>query len=98
MWKIGDRVLGRRQEDGYWYTGTVRHTDGDRYYVIFDDGEDELLSAERLRPVELEVGDRVFARAGAGGEYAPGTITGKKGEKLRIRFEDGAHEWTSLAR
>src|SRR5262245_43291121 len=97
MWKVGDRVFGKRQEENIWYPGTVRHIDGQRCYVIFDDGEDALMGQDQLMPVNLKVGDRLFARPGPGRTYAPGTVIGKKGEKLRIRFDDGAQEWTDLA-
>ncbi len=96
MWKIGDRVFGQRQEEAAWYPGTVRHVDGERFYVIFDDGEDALIVRDRLRPLSLDVGDRILARAGDAGDYAPGTIVGKKGNQVRVRFESGTQEWTDL--
>ncbi len=97
MWKIGDRVLGRRQKEPYWYPGTVRHVDGTRFYVIFDDGDDALLDLERLRAFQLQVGDRVFVRTAAPQTYAPATVTALKGDQLRVEYEGGAEEWTKLA-
>jgi len=53
MWKVGDRVLGKRHDENYWYPGTVRHVDGGRAYVIFDDGEDALAADDQLQPLDL---------------------------------------------
>ncbi len=97
MWKVGDRVLGRRHEDVYWYPGTVRHIDGDRCYVIFDDGEDALVGRDNLRAIDLQVGDRVFARTAAGRAYTAASVTGRKGDELRLQYDDGTSAWTPLA-
>jgi hypothetical protein len=89
MWNNGDRVLGNRPPGDFWYPGTVRHSDGRRFYVIFDDGEDALLTPDQLRPLALEVGNRVYARRGPGGNHEPGRIAERTGDRLLITFADG---------
>jgi hypothetical protein len=96
MLKIGDRVLGRRPPEDYWYPGTIRHSVGSRFYVIFEDGEDALLPPEHLRPLRLEAGDLVFARRAAEGDYEPARITAKADDKLNLTFPDGQKAWTAL--
>jgi hypothetical protein len=97
MWDKGDRVLGKRHDDNYWYPGTVKHVEGGRCYVIFDDGEDTLAGQDQLRPLDFRDGDAVFVRFGEAGAYVPGTVTGRKGDQLHVRFEGGREDWTPLA-
>jgi hypothetical protein len=97
MWTIGQRVFGKRQELPHWYPGTVRHVDGGRCYVIFDDGEDALLDAERLRAFKLRAGDRIAVRTAVPHNYAPATVTALEGEQVRVRYDSGNEEWTKLA-
>src|SRR5262249_31894351 len=99
MWKNDDRVLAKREpEEDYWYPGTIRHSEGSRHFVIFDGGRDARVGPSELRPLRLEVGDRVFVRRG-GQEHEPGRIVDKEGDKLLITFKnDGQQAWTPLAR
>lgn len=94
MLKIGDRVWGRRPPEDYWYPGTIRHSVGDRFYVIFDDGEDALLPPEHLRPLRLEVGDMVYARRSAASEFESAQVADKTEDKLLLTYEDGQQLWT----
>ncbi len=98
MWSVGDRVLGKRPEEPFWYPGTVKHSDGTRYFVLFDDGEDALLPAAELARLEWQAGDRVFVRAATSRAYTAATVSGKDGDALQVRFDDGRQEWTSAAR
>jgi hypothetical protein len=96
MLTIGDRVLARRDSEDYWYPGTIRHSDGSRFYVIFDDGEDALLAPAALRLLQLEPGDHIFVRR-ADREYAFGEIVDRADDRLRVTFDDGEKIWTGLA-
>jgi hypothetical protein len=98
MWTTGDRVLGRRGEDNYWYAGTVRHIDGERCYVIFDDGEDALLAPAQLLPVRLQTGDAVWVRSEQDSTYKPAGIVAMKGDEICVRYDSGAEEWVRPAR
>ncbi len=57
MHKNGDRVLVLR--DDYWYPGTIRHVDAQRFFVICDDGEDGFFEAHHLTALKLGIGDQV---------------------------------------
>jgi hypothetical protein len=96
MWNHGDRVLANRPPEPYWYPGTVRHIDGDRLYVIYDDGEDALLTGEQLMPLKIEVGDRVWARLPAGRTYSLARVVRVDGEQLYLEYDDGEQERSSL--
>jgi hypothetical protein len=95
MWKIGDRVFGRKGTDEYWYPGTVRHLDGKRCYVIFEDGDDALVDMRKLKALELHAGDRVFARQPTEAEFTPGTVLAWDDLKVHVRWESGEENWTS---
>jgi hypothetical protein len=99
MWKNGDRVLARREpEEDYWYPGTIRHSQANRHFVLFDDGGDALVGPSGLRPLSLELGDGVFVRR-SGRDYEPGRITDREGDLLLIAFKSGGQPlWTPLAR
>jgi hypothetical protein len=96
MWTIGDRVIGRRTAEEFWYPGTIRHSDGSRFYVIFADGEDALLGAEQLRPLQLRVGDLVFARKQDNRDYQPARLTEQAEDRLLLTYTDGERAWTAL--
>src|SRR4051812_32950706 len=40
MWTTGDRVLAQRLPGEFWYPGVIRHIQDDRFFIIYDDGED----------------------------------------------------------
>ena len=94
MWKIGDRVLGRKGSEPFWYAGTVRHIDGHRSYVIFDDGDDALVEASRLRKLELKEGDHLLARLPTEREFTPAALLGWDDDKVHVRWDGGEENWT----
>src|ERR1700676_954344 len=97
MWKVGDRVFGRKGSEQFWYAGTVRHLDGDRCYVIFEDGDDALVEVRKLIALELQKGDRVFARQPREAEFAPGEVLDWDADKVRVSWDHGADNWTSYS-
>src|SRR5205823_1886357 len=88
---------GKRHDENYWYPGTVKHVEGNRCYVIFDDGEDALAGTEHLMPIQLRDGDRVFVRFGEDRTYVPGAVVAAKGDRVRVRLEGGREDWIALA-
>ncbi|HYV35789.1 MAG TPA: hypothetical protein VE988_08810 [Gemmataceae bacterium] len=96
MWKSGQRVFGQKGNDQVWYTGTVRHIDGERCYVIFDDGDDGFVASANLKPLELHPDDTVFARLPMDGEYKPAKVVAWDDEKVRVKWPSGDEDWTSF--
>src|SRR5262249_35901946 len=80
----------------YWYPGVIMGVNGDQYHVFFDDGNQTVTTADRLRPVRIGVGDRVWCRWKAGPTYFPGEITRKNGEVIHIHYDDEDEETTLL--
>jgi hypothetical protein len=97
MWKTHDRALAQLGDDPCWYPGTIRHIDGERYYVILDNREDGWATAEQLRELAVRPGDAVFVRVPGYDYYAPGKVLIQDGERLHVRFADG-EEWATLDR
>ncbi len=94
MWNTGDRVLAHRPPGNFWYPAVIRHIDGHRFFVIFDDGEDGFVQAKQMLQLDLEAGDQVFARKPPSKEYRPARIVDKMADQVQVRFRNGTLEWT----
>jgi hypothetical protein len=95
MLNVGERIFGRKGQEDCWYTGTIRHVDGERFYVIFDDGDDALLESKRLKSLDLHIGDQVFARLPMEMDFKPARIIAWDDDKIRVQWANGAEDWTS---
>lgn len=98
MWNTGDRMMAQRAPGDYWYPGTIRHIQEDRYFVIFDDGEDGFVRAPQLKPLQLEIGDRVLAYAPGKREFEPARISDKRADELQVQFDRGGLAWVTTAK
>ena len=96
MWKVGQRVFGQKGTEQFWYTGTVRHIDGERCYVIFDDGDDALLDAAQIKALDLHAGDRIFARLPMEAEFKPAKVIAWDDDKVQVQWTSGEENWTSF--
>jgi hypothetical protein len=96
MWTVGERVFGQKGAEQFWYTGTVRHIDRERCYVIYDDGDDALVEPNKLKALNLQTGDRVFARLPMDGDFKPATVVAPDHDKVRVRWMNGEEDWTSV--
>jgi len=94
--KIGARVLARGF-DSYFYPGMVRAVDGERCEIAFDTGALAWVHCANVRPPDVVVGSQVDCRANAGPAFVPGIVEQQLGEKLRIRYQGGGEEWTTLS-
>ncbi len=98
MWKVGDRVLARRRPEVFWYPATVRHIDGPRYYVIFDDGDDGFAAAEDMIPCQFEAGDRVQVYQAAASNYLPARVVGTDTDTLTVRYMNKEEQPVAVAK
>ncbi len=94
--QVGDRVLARYY-DSFFYPGMVRAIDGDRCEIAFDDGDAAWVHRANVRRPDVAVGSQVFCRANAGPAFLPGVVEQQMGEKLRVRYDGGGEEWTTLS-
>lgn len=96
MWNNGDRVLAKRQGDKIWFPGTVRHFDGTRYYVIFDDSEDVLVDEDAMMQLQWKQGHQVFVHEKDEDEDTPALIIEIGEHSLRLQYPNGEKRWTPL--
>ncbi len=97
-WNEGDRAYAFWDEDEYFYPATIVSIDGEDIYVRFDTGEEEWTNADYLEPYEAEVDEEVECQSKEDDMYYDVTIIDVDGERVEVEFEDGATEWTTLAR
>ncbi len=96
-WKIGDRVIANWTGDDYWYPGTIAKIEGGQYYVVYMDGDEEWVSANRLAKEEIKAGDKVECNWLGQGYYYPGTIGSRNGDEITMNYDDGDNESTTIA-
>lgn len=99
MYSIGDRVLGQWEPE-WFYPGVIVGTSPEGLTIQFDDGDRTLLSADKLRPLNIRIASRIYCRWQGGPAYYPGTITAITGSAIEIHYDDGDREinTVSLAR
>jgi hypothetical protein len=97
MWAVHARVLVRPESDSFWYPGTVRHADGDRYYVILDNQEDGWFYDHQLRPLQLAAGMQVAVREFASSQSKVGVVEAVQGSIVQVRTGDGKKLTANLA-
>lgn len=94
--QASEKVLAR-WSDG-WYVGTVLQRVGDRFKVVFDDGDEAILPQSGIRPLDWTAGTRLQCNFKGSGRYFPGMITQKSGTKITIKYDDGDQEVTLMGR
>ena len=96
-WSIGQKVLAQWYPEVFFYPGTIKAAEGDKFHVQFDDGDQALVTPKQIAPLDIQVGSRVFARWKGGPAYFPGKVDQQDGSKIHIKFDDGDEEWTTIS-
>lgn len=97
-WKVGERVVALWKPDKVWYyAGTVREVKDGKYLVVFDDGDKDWLTPAEVTPDDLVKGDVVEGNFKKKGVYYPGKIASRTGDQIRLRYDDGDEEDTTIA-
>jgi hypothetical protein len=94
--QVGEGVLGRWPKDGYWYTGKIQEIRDGKYRVVYDDGDESWLPAEHVLPYLPTFHDQVEAKWSKDGKFYKAKITYRNGDKVRVEWEDGTTEETTL--
>jgi hypothetical protein len=92
------RVFGRWAADGYWYSGTVKEVKDGKYLVMWEDRTENWLEGADVAGYQPTFGDRVEGDWLGKGLYYPGKVVKRKGEKVRIEYDDGDCEDTTISR
>jgi hypothetical protein len=92
-WRNGDRVLGR-WFDFYWYPATVLAIGTKGYQLLFDDGDQRVVSDRGLMPLDVEEGEELFIRPKDQSlrVYTPARVLRVRGETIDVELDDGTHE------
>jgi hypothetical protein len=96
---VGSICLAYWEPNGYYFVATVVEESPeakDSYRVIFADGDQAVVPAARVRPLDVGVGAKVWAKWSDGRFYS-GTVARLTGWALFIEFDDGDKGWTSWA-
>jgi len=96
-WKVGEKLLVNWSHDKYWYPATIKKKDGQRYFVVFDDGDKEWTVPSHMIEEDIRVGDRVFGNWKKRKRYYPGRVTRRDGNKIHISYDDGDQENTTIS-
>ena len=75
---------------------TIAEIQEDRIGVQYLDGPERMLTPELIKRYDLRVGMSIECRWSAGPHYFPGKIDKLDGERVRIEYDDGEDEWTSI--
>lgn len=89
MWHANERVIAFPDSEESGWAGTVRHVDGQRNYVILDNGEDGWFLDAQLRPLKLIPGAPVLVAQPEGDELIQGILSTIDGETLGVRLPQG---------
>ncbi|MSQ94746.1 MAG: hypothetical protein EXR98_09345 [Gemmataceae bacterium] len=95
-WRPGERVLAKKP-DSYFYPGVVREISESGCMVVFDDGEYCWVHCAHVLAQDIKIGSRVFCKNKATPVFAPGTVNQLKGESVRVHYDHGDEEWTSIS-
>lgn len=93
----GRRVLARWGSDGYWYPGTVQQLEAARCQVRFDDGQVAWLGKDGVALIQIYRGLRIEVDFRRRGRYFPATIQRVDGERMRVLYDDGEEEETTVS-
>ncbi|MCP4437878.1 MAG: hypothetical protein GY810_02960 [Aureispira sp.] len=104
---IGDRIQARWKGGSAWYSGTIKDFRDGKYFIKYDDGDEEWTTSELITLLSqnannrndndptFKVGDRINGRWKGGAAWYTGIIEDFKDGKYFIKYDDGDEEWTS---
>ncbi len=92
-WRIGDRVLGR-WFDLFWYPATILAVGTKGYHLLFDDGDQRIVTDRGLLPLHIEEGEELFIRPKNQPQrvYTPARVLRVAGEVIDVELDDGTLE------
>jgi hypothetical protein len=91
---VGDTVFAWWEPNQAYFVGTLVEEEGNRWHVVFEDGDNTWVSPGQIQPVNVRVGSQVFARW-QDGKYYPGEVRRIVGRALYVEYDDGDEGWTS---
>ncbi len=97
VWRQGDRVFAPLKP-GWLNPGMVLEIEYDKLFVEFDEGGTKRwVDAVKTRPLDLQIGDRVYCRWMGGQTYYSGMIKDTNEDLVFIHYDDGDKEWNYVS-
>lgn len=96
-WTEGARVIVNRESDDFWYPGTIIGQSGSGYRVRFDDLRLETAQRRVIADLVLEGSVNLEVNWKRQGRWYPVRFKSQDEDNIRIIFEDGSEENTSLS-
>ncbi len=94
--KENEFIFGYWEPDELWYPAKIEKQEDGKVFLRYFDGESEWKEPAMVGRCELAVGSRVYGNWKNKGWYYAGQIARIKGEKIRIEYDDGDVEETTL--
>ena len=95
-WRKGDRVLAP-WEPMFLYAGKITQFAGGQLLIEFDDGDSCWVPLAQVQPLAFKRGQRLQSRIKMGPTFGPAEIVEIDDENVRVRFDDGKIESTTVA-
>jgi hypothetical protein len=92
---IGDTVLAYWEPGGAYFVGTAVEKVDSGFTILFEDGDQAVVPAAKIRKYDLGVGAAVIARW-SDGEFYKGIIAQVVGRAFYIHYDDGDKRWVPL--
>ena len=96
MYTTGEIVFAYWEAAGAYYLGTVVNSTGNSYHIVFADGDQGNIPADKIKKANLAPGLKVHAMW-TDKSFYPGTIQQVTGMAAYIHFDDDDKGWTSFA-
>src|SRR2546422_793220 len=94
--EAGRRLFARWEPDGYSYPMTIEKRENGQSYVHYNDGTKEWTPDWRISSYNVQVGTVVYGNWLNRGLYYRGQVTRRNGNQIRIRYDDGDVEDTTI--
>lgn len=96
--EVGDKILANWRNDTYWYPATIYGIVDSNYQIRYADGSTETLNSGLISDDHIRAGTRVSGNWLGKGRWYPGTIASRDGNSVKINYDDGDKEMTTLSR
>jgi hypothetical protein len=91
-------VFARWDPDGYWYSGVIKEIRDGKFRIDYDDGDTAWVEAKQLIAYSPTFGDEVQANWENRGPFYNGCIISRNGQQVRVKYDDGSVEDTTMAK
>lgn len=96
-WTDGARILANREQDNFWYPGTILQKVGDRYRIRFDDIRLGVFEPNLIADLILTDAMKIEVNWKRQGRWYPVRFLSLEQGEVQVMFEDGKRETAPTA-